>query len=346
MKKAILFFGGHSDERHVSVASSQNLVQRFAFDEIWYLHLTGEVSRVSKAELLAHAKPFEVQFAAQEKPFAKDLAAALPEVQGRTVFLGFHGTQGEDGHIQGLLEKNKILFTGSGSRASAQAFDKVLTKKVCRAAGLALADEEVLVKNEKELWPTKIREFAKKAGPLVLKPASSGSSFGLQIVKNLSALEAAIAAVIQTNYDEYLMESFVLGRELTVGVLQVRAGASMTLRALPASEVIMATDRDFDYQGKYLGKGSTEITPADILSEQMQAAQNLAIKAHEALGCFGYSRTDMILTAKGPVFLETNTLPGLTKASFIPQQLEAAGLRVEDFLAEQLLLAEQRPAGA
>jgi D-alanine-D-alanine ligase len=134
------------------------------------------------------------------------------------------------------------------------------------------------------------------------------------------------------------MENFITGRELTVGVTQIEND----LVALPASEVILNEGRSFDYNGKYLGSGTTEVTPASLTEAELEAAQRLAIEAHLAFHCYGYSRTDMILAADGPYFLETNTLPGLSKPSFVPQQLLAADIPIKTFIEEQIRLAEIR----
>ena len=123
-----------------------------------------------------------------------------------------------------------------------------------------------------------------------------------------------------------------------MGVVQSAIG----LRALPPSEVRLDPGRAFDYEGKYLARGTTEITPAEVPPEVTRATQELAQVAHRALGCEGYSRTDVILGTSGPVFLEINTLPGLTRASFLPQQLAAEGTSVVDFLRGQLDLARER----
>jgi D-alanine-D-alanine ligase len=114
------------------------------------------------------------------------------------------------------------------------------------------------------------------------------------------------------------------------------------LTVLPPSEVILDRDAHFDYQGKYLGVGNREVTPAEVTVYEASAAQALSLLAHSALGCFGYTRTDMILTQKGLYYLETNTLPGMTKASFIPQQLRAAGISLESFVRGQVALARLR----
>ena len=128
------------------------------------------------------------------------------------------------------------------------------------------------------------------------------------------------------------------GTELTVGIVDDGRGT----RALPASEVRVEAGRAFDYEGKYLGKGTREITPAEVPPEVSQAAQRIALAVHKALGCEGYSRTDVICGPKGVVFLEINTLPGLTGMSFIPQQLAAEGTPMLAFLEEQISLARRR----
>jgi D-alanine-D-alanine ligase len=138
----------------------------------------------------------------------------------------------------------------------------------------------------------------------------------------------------------FILERFINGRELTVGVLDRPSGPTM---ALPCSEVVVETGRPFDFEGKYLGKGSKEITPAELPLSVAQNAQRLALTVHRAIGCSGYSRTDMIIDEFGLVFLEINTLPGLTSASFIPQQLNVAGIGMQQFLREQIELASKRP---
>ena len=168
---------------------------------------------------------------------------------------------------------------------------------------------------------------------------ASGSSVGLHIISSPAEAEAAAKEIVNSKYDRYLAEAFIEGRELTVGVVDDK---SQGLIALPASEAVLLNGPKFDYEGKYLGRGTKEITPAEITEQEMQAAQKLAIDAHRSLGCYGYSRTDMILTPEGPVFLETNTLPGLTRASFVPQQLEAAGVSLLSFIERQIELAAQR----
>lgn len=337
---AILLFGGNSDERLVSVASAQNLAQKYPFDELWFLHFEGAISRVEKKELIAHQRPFEVEFVPKAEPFAAGLEAALPHFKGNAVFIGMHGTQGEDGKIQSFFEKNKIAFTGSGSVSSQNCFDKVKAKKILRETGTPLATELTLSASERSTWPMRLRDFFAKNGAMVVKPVANGSSVGLYIVRSPEQLDVTVKELSQSKLGDYLIETFLAGRELTVGVMEKKDGS---VKALPASEAIVLNEgSSFDYQGKYLGRGTKEVTPAELTDAEMKAAQALALAAHKALNCRGYTRTDMILTEKGPIYLETNTLPGMTKASFIPQQLEAAGIKVRDFLEEQLFIANKR----
>lgn len=330
MAANILFFGGNSDERLVSVASAQNFSTQFPFDELWFFHRSGEISLTTAEELRAHQRPFEEAFGPKSKPIANSLAEAVDRLSGQTVFLGFHGDEGEDGRIQRFLEERKIAFTGSGSKASADCFDKKIAKNIVSKTVATAASIEVTSASV-----DKLIQFYKQHRRIVVKPVASGSSFGLFIVSDDASLERAVEGVQNLSYGRFLAEVFLEGRELTVGVWDGRG-------ALPASEVIMNQGRSFDYEGKYLGKGSTEVTPANISPDEMKLAKDLALECHRALGCFGYSRTDMMLTKSGPVFLETNTLPGMTRASFFPQQLAAASLNFRDFVESQLKMARQR----
>ncbi len=338
MQNTILLFGGSSEERLVSVASAQNIANRYPFSEICFIHKDGALSLVSKDELLFHQNAFQVEFKPAAKPFASSIESALPFLKNKVVFLGLHGTEGEDGTIQALFEKAQIQFTGSGSESSANAFNKDKAKSIVAKVGVNMAPQMIVnVSASGELAPS-LKAFFQTHGKIVLKPLANGSSIGLFIVSDLSALESAMKAISTLNYGSYLAEKFMVGRELTVAVVDDGSGP----KALPASEVLLSSGHSFDYQGKYLGKGTTEVTPAEISASEMKAAQELALAAHQALQCYGYTRTDMMLTADGPVFMETNTLPGLTKASFVPQQLAAAGMDFAAFIEGQLKRARER----
>ncbi len=254
----------------------------------------------------------------------------------RAWFLALHGGEGEDGTIQRMLETRNIAFTGPGADASARAFDKEVAKQVAANAGVRIARSVHLSKDPKVMREA-LRDLLSIYGRIVAKPVAGGSSVGVFFVGNPAETER-VALQIEDAEEAYLAEEFVAGRELTIGVVDRPGGP----RALPPSEVLLEAGRAFDYEGKYLGKGTQEITPAEVPEEVTQAAQQVALAAHAALGCEGYSRTDVIVSPRGPVFLELNTLPGLTRRSFIPQQLAAEGTSMLEFLEGQIALGRRR----
>jgi D-alanine-D-alanine ligase len=332
----ILLFGGTSDERRVSVASAQNVAEHLPEAKPWFLAPDGAIHVCTREELRSHQQPFERDFTPSSSPEFRDTRRALDSaVSLRPVFfLALHGGEGENGTLQGELEARRIAFTGSGSAASRRAFDKNEAKRIARAQpGVRLAADATIQTADGEGARQTLRRFLELNHALILKPVSNGSSIGVHKVRSPQELERVLAELSRGPDTAYLAETLVQGRELTIGVHQDQDHSY----ALPPSEVRVAPDHDFDYEGKYLGRGSQEITPAEIPDSATRASQQLALRMHAALGCEGYSRTDAILTPDGGiVYLETNTLPGLTRASFIPQQLAAAGVPFAEFLRAQL----------
>ncbi|MES2529252.1 MAG: ATP-grasp domain-containing protein [Bdellovibrionota bacterium] len=330
----VILFGGSSEERLVSVASAQNIATVIPEAELWFWTKDGKVHAVSQGELAGHAEAFTKEFSSQTHAISQSLESALSGLKNKTIIIALHGTEGEDGTLQKMLEKMNIPFTGTGGIASEKAFNKILTKKIAKDNGLSVAGELVV----DDLEPgtvKKLGEFLSQHKKIVLKPLANGSSVGLHIISSQDDLAKAIPAIRKSGYLPYVSEPFVTGREITVGV---REDKDHKLSPLPCSEVRVLQGRNFDYQGKYLGSGVEELTPAPLNKEESEACQKLALKLHAAIGCKGYSRTDMILTEAGPVLLEINTLPGLSKASFIPQQLKVAGISMRDFFLEQINL--------
>jgi D-alanine-D-alanine ligase len=338
-----LLFGGTSPERRVSVASAQHMLDALEQLEpcaLWFEAPDGQIYFPAAADLRAYERPFETDYTPRAFAAHRSLAAALDaeaeRVRDSAFFVALHGGTGEDGTIQKQLEARGLAFTGSGSLASARAFDKTVAKQLVRDRGILTAESIVVPQNDVQRARDALEGLLALHGRAVAKPVAGGSSVGLHQVRTPE--EAARAAQDVAFADEiYLAEAFIEGVELTVGVVE-----DGTLRALPPSEVRVDHGRAFDYEGKYLGKGTIEITPAEVTAEVARAAQEVAIAAHDALGCEGYSRTDVIVSPRGPVFLEINTLPGLTRRSFIPQQLAAEGTAIKDFLRDQLALARRR----
>ncbi|MBE7465874.1 MAG: D-alanine--D-alanine ligase [Planctomycetes bacterium] len=249
-------------------------------------------------------------------------------------FLGLHGEFGEDGRIQLILEEAGIPYTGSGPDASAQAFDKLLSKRCYEAHGLLTPAWMSFERDELESMGA--RALHDIAPPVVVKPAACGSSLGVTIVRHPDQLNAALQKALE--YGESVMvERFIQGRELTVAVLGDDP--------LPPAE--LRIKREFyDYAAKYQDDATEIICPAELPREVTARAQASALAAHRALGCRDVSRTDMILDAHGLFWvLETNTLPGLTSHSLLPRAAHECGTSFLG-LAEYLLLkALARRAG-
>ena len=325
----IVLFGGPSDERHVSVASAQAIVRELDRPQAWFWAPDGAVHDVSIEDLLAHQRPFEVDFVPSRPAIFQDLEMALDAlpVENPVFFLALHGTGGEDGTVQTMFEKRGIPFTGSNAETSAIAFDKARAKEAL--AGKVRMAESRSARNAQELH-TVVKDMLSRHERVVLKPLAGGSSRGLYFVGSDDPIPDIRIP--------YMVEQFIAGRELTCGVIDDHSGP----RALPVLEIEVDPGREFDYAGKYLGKGTREICPANIPEEIARDAQALAVAAHAGLGCDGYSRTDMVLEGTAIYYLETNTLPGLTVTSLVPQELREAGIPFRDFLDRQIELALKR----
>jgi D-alanine-D-alanine ligase len=217
-------------------------------------------------------------------------------------------------------------FTGSGSASSHLAFDKMAAKRFVAIASVS-APEGIALED--------IDAAFAEYGRLIAKPARDGSSYGLIFV---NAKQDLVAVRNAAKTEEYLIEPFVSGVEATCGVLERSDG---TIMSLPPVEIIPG-EGAFDYTAKYLLKSTQEICPGRFSPDITTALMDQALRAHRALSCGGYSRTDFIVSAKGPVYLETNTLPGLTAASLYPKALKAQGIEFADFLRDQIALAEMR----
>ncbi len=330
---AIVLFGGLSDERHVSVASAQNIARALSPPPLcWFWTPEGAVHDVSLAELLAHQRPFEIDFHSARPAIWPTLEQALDTlpVDDPLFVLALHGGEGEDGTVQRMMEARGIAFTGSGSVASAAAFDKERAKEMVKEH-IQLADSRV-VRDPPQLADA-AREMLARHERVVLKPLAGGSSRGLFFAGRGDAIPHVSIP--------YIVEQFLEGRELTVGVIDQGGGPV----ALPVLEIETDPGFAFDYEGKYLGKGTREICPAKITDSLRHSAQRAAVAAHAALGCEGYSRSDFIAGDGDEVyFLELNTLPGLTTSSLVPQELAEAGIPFREFLEQQIALARKRIA--
>lgn len=249
-------------------------------------------------------------FEVVEVDAGRDLPARLAEIQPDVVFNALHGRWGEDGCVQGLLEWLNIPYTHSGVLASSLAMDKERTKQVYRAAGLPVADSCLASKAEVEA-----RHVMEP--PYVVKPYNEGSSVGVYIVQEAANGPPQLNEQMP---DVLMVEQYVPGRELTATVVGDRA--------LTVTDII--TDGWYDYHAKYATGGSRHVVPAEVPQEIFDACLDYALRAHQALGCRGVSRTDFrwdeARGMDGLILLETNTQPGMTPTSLSPEQAEKCGM--------------------
>jgi D-alanine-D-alanine ligase len=258
---------------------------------------------------------------------AQTIGAAIDRLRDKAdvVFIALHGPFGEDGTVQGLLEACRLPYTGSGPAASGLAMDKARAKRIYQSHGMPI-EPSVSISPLDDL-EAKLVEAAELGFPSVVKPACNGSSFGVSFPKNREELDRSVARLI-AGRDEVLVERFVRGKELTCGVLTIDA-ESRTF-ALPITEIVPASKYEFfDYEAKYTPGATEEITPARISEQIASEVQRLALIAHRALGCRDFSRSDFMLGDRGPIILETNTIPGLTATSLLPQAAAVAGIDFE-----------------
>jgi D-alanine-D-alanine ligase len=301
-KRIAVLMGGLSAEREVSLASGAS---------------------VHKA-LVARG------FDAVAIDMGRDLAQELIREKVGIAFICLHGRYGEDGAVQGLLEVMGIPYTGSGVLASAMAMNKIFAKKVFEARGLTVAPYRVVRRGEEEGLET--LGFAL---PVVVKPSQEGSSVGVSIVRCAEEFRPALDAAFAYD-EEILVEEFIKGREIQVGILEERA--------LGAIEIVPKKEF-YDYEAKYTAGMAEHILPAPLPPELYRQVLKLGEEAHGALGCSGYSRVDFLVTDRDECYLlEVNTLPGMTSLSLLPEIAQGAGIGFED-LVEKILISASLKIG-
>jgi len=298
-KKIAVLMGGPGSERDVSMA-------------------TGKGVATALRSLGAEVSEIDVKGADFVLPAGIELA-----------FLALHGTFGEDGQIQRILEDRGIPYTGEGVSESELAFDKIRSKEAFRQHDVATPYWQIITLGQRPTIPI----------PFVIKAPRQGSTVGVHIIRNERAVDAAIADA--STYDrELLVEKFVAGRELTIGILGEQA--------LPILEII-PKGGFYDFTNKYpflnpsAGGGAEHVCPAKIPEEQTRAIQDLALRAHRALGLQVYSRVDIMLSDENePSVLEVNTIPGMTEASLLPEAAAAAGISYPELCSRIIELSARR----
>src|SRR5213595_2009489 len=298
-KKIAVLMGGPGSEREVSLATGRG---------------------VSNALRSLGADVVEIDVRSEQFQLPDDIELAFNTI---------HGTFGEDGQLQKVLEHRGIAYTGEGVAASEIAFDKIRTKEKFQEHGITTPPWEVIHSGQRPTIPL----------PIVVKAPRQGSTVGVVIVKNERDIESGIAEA--TKYGrELLIEKFVSGRELTIGILADRP--------LPILEII-PKGGFYDFNNKYpflnpqAGGGAEHVCPAEIDSQKTKEIQELAFRAFRAAGLQVYARVDAILSQNGqPFTLEINTIPGMTEASLLPEAAAAAGIEYAELCARIIALSRLR----
>ncbi len=300
----VVLSGGISDEREISLASGAAVVSA--------LHEAG-YSVVDELDPAADT-------------FLADLASGGFDV----AFIALHGRGGEDGMIQSVLEYMGIPYTGSRVIASACAADKDVSKALFERAGIPIARGMVLHSTD----DVNIDDIVGVVGEqCFVKPAVNGSSYGVTLVKSERDIPAALEVAFDCD-DKALIEERLVGTEISVPVFGDEP------RALPIIEILPQEGSDFyDLEVKYIDPALVHRIPAQLDEDTYRYAQELAVQAHEALGCAGFSRSDFIITSRGPVILETNTIPGMTPTSLFPDSARHAGISFPEVCDELIQIA-------
>lgn len=301
--RVALLAGGTSGERDISIASgkgAQSALEEAGFEVTWI------------------------------DPASKDDLKRLLEEPFDVAFLCLHGKMGEDGTIQGMLELLGIPYTCSGLLASATAMDKGRSKALYSLDGIPTPPAANLKKGE----PYDSARILETVGvPCVVKPATEGSALGVEIIDAAADLQTAIEKTFEID-DSIIIEKFVSGTEVTIAVL-----GNDKLEALPVIEIVPKGEF-YDFDSKYAPGGSQHICPAPLGDEITAALKEYACRAHNALGCRGVSRSDFIVDADGtPWILETNTIPGMTATSLLPDAARVAGYSFPELCTKIIELA-------
>ena len=249
------------------------------------------------------------------------LVADDSRIRFDAVFIAIHGTPGENGLLQGYFDMLRIPYTSCDAFCSALTFNKQACKLFLKEYNIPMAEAVMIRKDDHSDLPAIIRHLGL---PCFVKPNDSGSSFGVTKVSKKEELIAAVEKAFRES-DEVMIEAFIKGREVACGVVRTRSRSLI----LPVTEII-SKNEFFDYEAKYTPGRSEEITPAMIPAKISDEIQKLSLRIYNLLGCKGIVRVDFIIVEDKPVFLEINTVPGMSAESIIPEQARAAGIELAD----------------
>ncbi|KPJ60431.1 MAG: hypothetical protein AMJ46_06695 [Latescibacteria bacterium DG_63] len=265
----------------------------------------------------------------------RDVADVLRTRGVEVAFVVLHGKPGEDGTIQGLLETMDIMYTGSGVLASALALDKLMSKRIFSFEGIPTPPHiPVCVGDDLNEAITRTQRVL--GLPVVTKPRCEGSSIGIEIIESEAQLRESCVKM-RRSFGDFLLERYVPGMTATCGIV----GTGGRTRPLPILELV-PRGRFYDYEAKYT-KGATEfIIPARLPTTTYEYVQEISVKAHNVIGCWGFSRVDLSISFDGEAYvLEVNTIPGMTELSDLPAEAEAAGMTYDELVLEMLYSAKR-----
>jgi len=316
--RVLVLGGGPSVEHDVSLRTAQMIYENLA--------------RTMYEPRLATITKNGMWLIAPFLPLGEEEAVSKIKSVADVVFIALHGEYGEDGTVQRLFDKHGICYTGSRAHASTLGMNKLIARDRFRAFGLFVPQGfgfayDTFERRRREIISLATWYFG---FPLVVKPVDRGSSVGVSLVTIPARFERAIHDVFHVS--QYaIVEKYIDGRELSCGVLEEKIG---TIRALPPTEIVPKKNNFFDYDSKYSEGGADEITPARVPFVVAARVKETAVAAHRAIGCRGYSRIDCIWHPETDQLyvLEINTLPGLTQASILPKEAEAAGISFSQLL--------------
>lgn len=338
-KKIAILYGGRSVEHGVSINSARNIhqyIDRERFEPIligislkgsWYKTETVDKDIESGNLLTLTLNPERPQFSANGQSFIPDI-----------VFPVLHGTDGEDGSIQGLLKAMSLPMIGTGVTGSAMAMNKLVAKRLLKEAGLPVTRFLYSYYSDKKQFT--FDEIEKVLGaPFMVKSASLGSSVGVSKVKSKADFEKALNESYR--YDEcVLFEEFIQGREIECAIL----GNSPAQASLPGEIVISSKYEFYTFDAKYVDGEAVSIeVPATLDSAASERIREVSVRAYQALGCEDFSRVDLFLTKAGDIYVnEINTIPGFTNSSMFPMMWSERGISFTELITRLAELAEER----
>jgi D-alanine-D-alanine ligase len=316
----VVLMGGISSEHDVSIRSGEMVLDNLDLEKF----------NVSSIEITRDGE-WLFSDALGEYVEISRAVSKLRDMHPDCVFIALHGPFGEDGKIQGMLDLMGIPYTGSGCSASGLAIDKVRSKRIMKQVGVTVPDEIEFTLSDWKLDREGITHRVEESlgFPCVIKNPCQGSSLGMAIPQTVDEFNDAVTQVFGYGY-HLMVERLIHGTEVTCGVLDAEDGDGV--EALPVTEIRLVKSEFFDYHSKYTPGATDEITPAEISDAVRDKVQAIALNAHKVLGCRGFSRSDMIISGDEIVWLETNTIPGLTETSLLPKGAAEAGISFKDLL--------------